>query len=151
MREEDLAEILEIERKTFPDPWTLGMFREELSREPPSLSLVARDPQNGMLWGYLNGIAILDELHVGNLAVRAEARGKGIGEALLRKALDHARAHSLALATLEVRITNEAAIRLYDKFGFRPAAIRRRYYGKEDALVMVLDLGSRPLAEKDEG
>jgi ribosomal-protein-alanine N-acetyltransferase len=147
MQEGDLDEVLSLEQKAFPDPWTLGMFKEELSRRPPSLSLVARDSGDGRLLGYLNSIAIYDELHVGNIAVENEVRGKGIGKALLRRALDDAREHFLVLATLEVRATNRAAIALYERFGFHTVAIRKRYYGEEDALVMVLDLAPKPLSE----
>jgi ribosomal-protein-alanine N-acetyltransferase len=144
MTEGNLPDVLALEKETFPDPWTLGMFQEELSREAPSLSLVARDSETGKLLGYLNGITIYDEFHIGNIAVRKGARGQGIGEVLLRRALDHAWAHSLILATLEVRMSNQAAISLYEKLGFRSVAMRKRYYVNEDALVMVLDLSSKP-------
>lgn len=143
MTEKDLPDVLSLEKETFPDPWTIGMFREELAREAPSLSLVARDSEGGKLLGYLNGIAIYDEFHIGNIAVRKGARGQGIGEVLLRRALDHARAHSLVLASLEVRMSNQAAIALYEKLGFVSVAMRKRYYVNEDALVMVLDLSAK--------
>ncbi len=138
-----MKEVLALEKETFSDPWTIGMFKEELAREAPSLSLVARDSKSRELLGYLNGIAIYDEFHIGNIAVRKGARGRGIGEVLLRRALDHARAHALALATLEVRMSNQAAISLYEKLGFKSVAMRKRYYGNEDALVMVLELSSK--------
>ena len=143
MLDKDLPEVMALEKETFPDPWTLGMFQEELSREAPSLSLVARDSDGGKLLGYLNGIAIYDEFHIGNIAVRKGARGKGIGEVLLRRVLEHARAQALVLASLEVRMSNQAAIALYEKLGFRSVAMRKRYYVNEDALVMVLDLSTK--------
>ncbi len=146
MQERDLDEVLSLEQEVFPDPWTRGMFEEELSRQPPSLSLVVRDSKDGKLLGYLNSIAIYDELHIGNIAVREEAREQGIGEALLIWALKEARKHSLALATLEVRTTNRVAVALYEKLGFRAVAIRKRYYGNEDALVMVLDLATKSIS-----
>jgi [ribosomal protein S18]-alanine N-acetyltransferase len=149
MQESDLGEVLALERDIFSDPWSMGMFREELSRKPPSLSLVARDAQ-GKLAGYLNAIAIYDELHIGNIAVRADLRREGIGGTLLFQALDHARRKALILATLEVRSANQAALSFYDHFGFRSVAIRKQYYGDDDAVVMVLDLAVQapPRAEK---
>jgi ribosomal-protein-alanine N-acetyltransferase len=82
---------------------------------------------------------VADELHIGNIAVAPAVRRRGIGRRILEHCLDDARARGIEIATLEVRVSNDPAIALYEKLGFRPVAMRRGYYSDtgEDALVMM--------------
>jgi ribosomal-protein-alanine N-acetyltransferase len=135
LTEDDLVAVLAIERQSFGDPWTEGMFREELRNDGRRLSLLLK--QDGAVIGYAIGWLVADEFHLGNFAIDPRQRGCGRGSRLLGDALARARAAGCALATLEVRASNQAAIALYQKFGFKAVAIRKRYYSDEDALVMV--------------
>lgn len=133
-----LEAVVEIERSSFPDPWSLQMFRDELQEDERRICLVLED--QGRVSGYLIGWVVLDEFHLGNLAVRLQSRGRGQGRTLLHEALALARQRGCRLATLEVRASNQPAIELYRSFGFRSVAIRKKYYQDEDALVMLADL-----------
>lgn len=135
MTESDLNEVLPIERRAFTNPWSRGDFA--LSMGTRFCSIVARS--NGNIVGYAVSLLSGEEMHIGNLAVAKKWRCRGIGESLLTYLLDQARARGLRRVTLEVRMSNEAAQRLYSKHGFTPIAIRRGYYThpKEDALVMM--------------
>ncbi len=133
-----LEAVLEIERNSFPDPWTVQMFRDELQEDDRRICLVLED--QSQVAGYLIGWVVLDEFHLGNLAVRLKSRGRGMGRILLKKGLELACQRGCRLATLEVRAGNQPAIELYRSFGFRPVAIRKKYYHDEDALVMLADL-----------
>lgn len=133
-----LEAVLGIERSSFPDPWSLQMFRGELQDDQRRICLVLED--QGQVSGYLIGWVVLDEFHLGNIAVRPQSRGRGQGRTLLHEALDLARKRGCRQATLEVRAGNQPAVELYRSFGFRPVAIRKKYYQDEDALVMLADL-----------
>lgn len=139
MREEDLPGVMVIERDSFPTPWSENSFLYELRKNKEVASLkVAR--LNSLLVGYVCYWLLFKEVHIMNLAVHKDFRRQGIGEALIKVALKEARDKGGERATLEVRASNTAAIRLYEKLGFRANAIRRNYYDtpKEDALVMWL-------------
>jgi ribosomal-protein-alanine N-acetyltransferase len=130
----DLPAVIEIERRAFPTPWSLAMFVLELSKES-GLCLAAL--RGGVLVGYTVCARYDLDWHVMNVAVEPALQRQGIASELLgelyRRADDeHAR------FTLEVRRTNEAAIELYLRDGFRIAGMRRRYYqdNGEDALIM---------------
>jgi ribosomal-protein-alanine N-acetyltransferase len=142
----DLPQVLAIERRSFPTPWSLSMFVLELSR-PSGVCLAASEEgdytdgrglrrANPRLLGYLICSRYGDAWHLMNIAVDPAVRRRGLGAALLDEMF--ARAGHNAAYTLEVRASNEGAIRLYERFGFRPAGMRRRYYQDtgEDALIM---------------
>jgi len=88
--------------------------------------------------GYIIFWKVQDDVQINNIAVHPDARGRGLGEAMMRFALDTVRAMGAAFVSLEVRITNAAARRLYDKLGFEVFGIRKGYYSNpdEDAVVM---------------
>ena len=132
----DLDRVVEIEHAVFPAPWSRASFEGELAGDS-SLQWVAE--REGSVVGYLMSWLVADELHIGNIAVAPAAQRQGIGRELLRFCLDDAAARGVAYATLEVRVSNGRAIRLYEAFGFTPVAMRRRYYSDtgEDALVMM--------------
>ena len=130
----DLPQVVAIERRAFPTPWSLAMFVLELSK-PAGVCLAALDGER------LIGYAICSRYdtiwHLMNISVDPDRRRRGIATALLASLIERIDDPGAQL-TLEVRRTNESAIALYDRFGFRAAGIRRRYYqdNGEDALIM---------------
>ncbi len=139
-RARDLAAIVEIEHASFTNPWTREMFEHELEHAEVSHTLVIRTP-DGRVAGFCIYWVVFDEIHINNLAIRPECRRAGLGAALLRPSLGEAARCGGRRATLEVRRSNASAIRLYERFGFRPAGIRHAYYSNpvEDALVLELE------------
>ena len=136
----DLNDIERIERESYPTPWSRSMFAGELAK-PSSLSLGAFDPDTGALVGYLVISRYVDAWHVMNVAVAPERRREGIASALLRQLLDQTRGDAKRGYTLEVRVSNEGAIALYERLGFVARGVRRGYYtdNREDALIMWRD------------
>ena len=132
----DLPSVLSIERRSFPTPWSLAMFVLELSK-PSGICLAATAEQG--LTGYLVCSRYADVWHLMNVAVAPELRRRGIATMLMQRLFEHAGED--ARFTLEVRTSNDEAIAMYRRFGFRPAGRRRRYYhdNGEDALIMWLD------------
>jgi ribosomal-protein-alanine N-acetyltransferase len=130
----DLPQVIAIERRSFPTPWSLAMFVLELSK-PGGICLAAR--AGDRLAGYLVCSRYDSVWHVMNVSVDPDRRREGIAIALLDKLLERV-ADPDARFTLEVRTSNEGAIALYERFGFRSAGRRRRYYqdNGEDALIM---------------
>jgi len=133
----DLPQVIAIERRTFPAPWSLAMFVLELSK-PSGVCLAAL--RDGALVGYLVCSRYDTVWHIMNVAVDPQLQGRGTGTVLLERLLEEVGADGgrPVRLTLEVRRSNEGAIRLYERFGFRAAGLRRRYYhdNGEDALVM---------------
>ena len=130
----DLPQVIAIERRAFPTPWSLAMFVLELSK-PGGVCLAAR--RDGVLVGYLICSRYDTVWHVMNVAVDPGVRRTGVATTLLIERIGD----PTSQLTLEVRPSNEGAIKLYDRFGFRSAGVRRRYYqdNGEDALIMWLD------------
>jgi ribosomal-protein-alanine N-acetyltransferase len=135
----DLPAVLAIERRSFPTPWSLAMFVLEISK-PSGICLGIAD-ERGLL-GYLVCSRYVDVWHLMNIAVDPDRRRQGIARTLIVQMLEQAGPG--ARFTLEVRTSNAGAIRMYERFGFRPAGHRRRYYhdNGEDALIMWLDTAS---------
>ncbi len=129
----DLPQVIAIERRAFPTPWSLAMFVLELSK-PSSICLAVIE--NGAIAGYLICSRYADVWHLMNIAVDPVAQRRGHGRALLEELLERA-GHDEAY-TLEVRTSNAPAISLYERFGFRSAGTRPRYYHDtgEDAMIM---------------
>jgi ribosomal-protein-alanine N-acetyltransferase len=116
------------------------MFAGELAK-PSSLSLGAFDPETGHLLGYLIISRYVDAWHVMNLAVAPGVRRRRIASSLLDRLFDLTAGEDRRGYTLEVRVSNDVAIRLYEQAGFRARGIRRGYYtdNREDALIMWRD------------
>jgi ribosomal-protein-alanine N-acetyltransferase len=129
----DLPQVISIERRAFPTPWSLSMFVLELSK-PSGVCLAAVADRHTL--GYLICARYADVWHLMNIAVDPAARRRGVASALLEQML--VRAGLDKAYTLEVRPSNVGAIALYERFGFRSAGTRRRYYRDtgEDAVIM---------------
>ena len=139
---DDLREIEEIERRSYPTPWSRSMFAGELAK-PSSICLGAfqADDEEAALVGYLIVSRYVDAWHVMNVAVDPQHRGRGVGTMLLERLFDLTADDARRGYTLEVRVTNVKAIDLYERLGFRSRGLRRGYYtdNGEDALIMWKD------------
>ncbi|MGG1291829.1 ribosomal protein S18-alanine N-acetyltransferase [Bacillus smithii] len=140
MRIEDIDEVMEVEHSSFTLPWTKESFYYELEQNHFAHYLVV--VVNDKVAGYCGSWIILDEAHVTNIAVLPQYRGRGFGEALLRKMMELARGLGAKTMTLEVRVSNMPAQSLYKKLGFQKGGIRKGYYtdNQEDALIMWVNL-----------
>lgn len=129
----DLPAVLAIERRSFTAPWSLAMFVLELSK-PSGICLAARTDDG--LVGYLICSRHADVWHLMNVAVAPERRRGGVARALIERMFEEAGRD--ARYTLEVRVSNQVAISMYEGLGFRATGHRRRYYhdNGEDALIM---------------
>jgi [ribosomal protein S18]-alanine N-acetyltransferase len=136
----DLNAIEEIERASYHTPWSRSMFAGELAK-PSSISLGAFDAETGRLVGYLIISRYVDAWHVMNVAVDPEHRRQRIASMLLERLFEVTAGDGRRGYTLEVRVSNGVAIRLYERAGFKPRGIRRGYYtdNREDALIMWRD------------
>ena len=139
----DLTGIVEIERASFSDPWTLGAFRSALQEARLNFHVAVH---GGAIVGYAVSWCVIDEAELANLAVLRSMRGRGVGAALLDRAMDDARLAGCVVMHLEVRDSNAAARGLYESRGFGMVGRRKGYYRApaEDALI----LRARLAAEK---
>ena len=139
---DDLEKIDEIERRAYPTPWSRSMFAGELAK-PTSICLGAfeADAEDGALVGYLVVSRYVDAWHVMNIAVDPDHRGRGIAKMLLERLFELTIDDARRGYTLEVRVSNETAIALYERLGFEARGLRRGYYtdNREDALIMWKD------------
>src|SRR5205823_6723921 len=119
----DLTAIETIERASYPTPWSRSMFAGELAK-PSSISLGAFEPNTRKLLGFLIISRYVDAWHVMNLAVAPEHRRRGIATSLLEQLFEITAGQGRRGYTLEVRVSNEVAIRLYEQVGFRARGIR---------------------------
>ena len=139
MVSDDVDVILGLERSIFPHPWTEGILRDELAGERRNY-LVAEE--NGGIVGYGGVMIVVEDAHITNLAVVPAARGRGVATRLFLDLAEGALDDGAEHLTLEVRVSNLEARRLYSRFGFSPVGIRKDYYVDEDALIMwVTDAG----------
>jgi [ribosomal protein S18]-alanine N-acetyltransferase len=132
----DLDAVEEIERTSYPTPWSRAMFAAELQK-PSSLAIGAYH-DTGELVGYAIVSRYVDAWHVMNIAVVPEFRRRGIARSLLERLFEVTAADPRRGYTLEVRVSNADAIRLYERLGFEARGLRRGYYtdNREDALIM---------------
>ena len=131
----DLKRIVEIEKESFPEPWSMTVLRSEI--EAGESRRYTKAVFDGELVGYLGLMFVDDEVHINTLAVVAEHRQHGIASRLLLDGIDAGLDRGARHATLEVAVSNAAAQALYRSFGLAPVGLRRGYYAKgEDAMVM---------------
>lgn len=133
---DDVDGVQVVERASFPLPWPANAFRHELTQNKNARYVVARDGER--IVAYAGLWLMVDEAHITTFAVLPEVRRRRIGERLLQRLFEIAQELKAEWLTLEVRASNLAAQRLYEKYGFRRAGVRRRYYSdnNEDALIM---------------
>ena len=132
-------DILEIEKSSFSSPWSANAFGEEISRPVSRLWAVMTD---GSFSGYICFWILAGEIHLMNIAIHPDKRGKGLGRYLLAKMIETGESQGIETAWLEVRPSNPIAKILYEKVGFKETGRRPRYYPDtgEDAIVMTLSL-----------
>lgn len=133
---EDVDAVVSIETEAFSSPWRRETFLDLIDR--PNLELlVLEDRETGVI-GYAVLWCILDQGELANMAVIPGFRGRGLGRFLLTRVMEIARERGVETVYLEVRVSNESAVRLYTQFGFSDVGVRRAYYEhpKEDARVM---------------
>jgi len=138
----DLNDIEEIEYRSYDTPWSRSMFAGELAK-PASLCLGAFEGEQ--LGGYLIVSRYVDAWHIMNIAVSPDFRRRGVATALLERLFELTDDRSRRGYTLEVRVSNDGAIRLYERLGFTARGIRRGYYtdNREGALIMLREPGEQ--------
>lgn len=121
----------------FDDFWTIGIFKEELNNTNTHY-IIAIDDNNIVGFGGIS--VVLDESTLNNIAVRIDKRNQGIASQILEELINLSKKLNCSFITLEVNVTNSAAIKLYEKFGFKNLGIRKNYYhGNTDAYIMTLN------------
>lgn len=140
MQLEDIPQIMEVELECFTVPWTPEAFHNELTHNRNAHYIVML--LDDRIIGYAGMWLMIDEAHVTNVGIREKYRGRKLGQKLMQRLVDEALLRGAERMTLEVRVSNLVAQRLYEKFGFRPVGVRRQYYSdnKEDAIIMWVDL-----------
>ncbi len=140
LRMRDLGAIERIERRAYPTPWSRSMFASELSKSS-SICLGAFEEEGRALLGYLIISRYVDAWHVMNIAMDPDHQRRGIATLLMEELFELTAEDGRRGYTLEVRVSNEGAIRLYERLGFKGRGVRRGYYtdNREDALIMWKD------------
>ncbi|HEV7721417.1 MAG TPA: ribosomal protein S18-alanine N-acetyltransferase [Iamia sp.] len=149
MRRRHLRQVLRIDQQVYPRPWSLGLYLGELSTTDGRSYLVAR--RGTEVVGYAGLMVIAGDAHVTTVAVAPVHQHQGLATRLLLVLAREAVALGAERVTLEVRASNLHAQRLYSRFGFAPAGIRKAYYvdNREDAVIMwAIDVGAAPYAER---
>ena len=134
MQESDIKEIADLEKECFSEPWSEASLRDELTNETARF-YVLRDDEK--LLGYIGSNNICNEVYITNVAVNKECRGKGYGKILVNHLIKQSEVEKAFFITLEVRKSNENAIALYEKCGFKLIGERKNFYSKptENALI----------------
>ena len=149
MEPRDVDPVAGLEAQVFPQPWPASVFTEEVKRSD-RIYLVAESA--GLVVGYAGALRVEEDAHIVTLAVDQSVRGQGLGKELMLRLIEAALDSGAVNLTLEVRVSNEAARRLYEEFGFEPVGLRRNYYRDEDALIMwAVDANSAGYRERLDG
>jgi len=137
----DLDGVQEVDRMSFPSPWTRAMYEGELRNTESAFIIVLRTDVAPVA-GYCSYRLVFDEVQINNVAVRPGERGRGYGRALVAHAVRHGRDRGARTASLEVRRSNVVARQLYLAMGFVQVGERPRYYRnpEDDALILALDV-----------
>ncbi len=143
MTEEDIEQVCHLEKASFSQPWSEFAFHSELADNKLAYYVVLvpkKAPEQVVGYGGL--WIILDEAHITNIAIDPEYRGKRLGHFLVATMQELAKLKGAVRMTLEVRVSNFSAIRLYTRLGFKEEGIRRHYYtdNNEDASIMWCQL-----------
>ncbi len=131
-----LRRVHEIDCEVYPEPWSLTLWKQELARPRDRVYQVCRSGDEVV--GHMGMLLVLDEGHVSTVAVDPRWQGRGVATLLLLATLPEAIGRGVRSLTLEVRVSNQRAQRLYQRFGFAPAGVRKNYYAdsNEDAIIM---------------
>lgn len=134
-----LDRVHELETLCFDDPWSLEAFKAELTNQLATYHLMM---DGESVVGYCGIWKVVDEGHITNLCIEPSRQGEGLGKTMMELVVDWAKSVNICRLTLEVRVSNEKAIYLYEKLGFKSAGIRKAYYedNGEDANIMWLEL-----------
>lgn len=137
MEKEDIEQVAEIEKQVFSMPWSKQGFSDALDQD--TIFVVAKCQQKVL--GYCGMYCSFEEGEITNVAVSPESRKQGIGKKIISELLKMAQEKKITRIVLEVRVSNQPAIQLYETFGFQNIGIRKRFYEKprEDAMIMVLE------------
>lgn len=140
MTPDDLPTVFAIEQASHPSPWPMKGLQESLQNH--AAFVLERD---AVIAGFAFVQRILDEAHLLDIAIAPSQRGQGLGRELLRQLMDEVLAAGVTIWFLEVRVSNQTAIALYQSLGYNELSLRRNYYdgpdGKEDALLMACSTG----------
>jgi len=137
MEEDDLEQVIHIEKESFRCPWSLSSFQSEMRVNKYSYYIVAKKKADNLVVGYTGTWILFEEAHITTLAVHPDFRQKGIAAILLEHLLSKFRNVGVTYIFLEVRSSNYSAQKLYEKYSFAIAGKRKRYYDDEDAIIMV--------------
>jgi ribosomal-protein-alanine N-acetyltransferase len=146
----DVRSLWEIEKVSFPSPWSLWCFLAEYANSKSTILVAGPPPPEPWeTWGYIIYWVIADAMHILNLAVHPAHRRQGLARSLLSAALAQAHTQGAAVVCLEVRPSNTAALALYQSFGFEEIGTRPGYYSDngEDALIYGFSWEERSFAE----
>ncbi len=137
-----LMQVYEIELDCFTIPWTKNDFIKEISENKMAIYVVAVDTETDNVVGYGGMWHIVNEGHITNIAVSPKHRQRGVGKIILSRLVEIAEEKEMIGLTLEVRVGNSAAMKLYSSFGFKVEGLRKNYYvdTKEDAIIMWKEL-----------
>lgn len=141
MHPADAPEVMAVEQLAYSPGWPATAFERELTQNGMARYIVLRDAGTGRIDGFAGLWLMVDEAHVVTVAVLPESRRKGFGRILVAGLMAVAIEHGMTMATLEVRVSNEAARGLYRSFGFYEVGTRKRYYAdnREDAVIMTTE------------
>lgn len=139
LEEKDIDDLVEIEELCFKSPWTKNSLQKELKNKLARYKVIQK---NSRIVAYAGIWLIVDEGHITNVAVHPDHRGLGYGNKIVEALIHECRENNVVSMTLEVRKSNDTAIGLYKKYGFKLSGIRPGYYTdtQEDALIMWKDI-----------
>jgi ribosomal-protein-alanine N-acetyltransferase len=146
----DIDAVANLEIEVYPQPWSSKVFREELALA--NRRYVVAEDGTGSVVGYAGLLLVEDDAHVTTLAVDPQVRRRRLGSRLMLALVAASLAAHARHLTLEVRMSNLSARRLYEQFGFAPVGIRKNYYRDEDALVMwAIDIDTEEYEQRVAG
>ena len=150
MRSGDIDAVANLEIEVYPQPWSTKVFREELALA--NRRYVVAEDGTGSIVGYAGLLLVEEDAHVTTLAVDPQVRRRRLGSRLMLALVAASLAAQARHLTLEVRMSNLSAQRLYERFGFAPVGIRKNYYRDEDALVMwAIDIDTEEYEQRVAG
>ncbi|MGN1112097.1 MAG: ribosomal protein S18-alanine N-acetyltransferase [Acutalibacteraceae bacterium] len=143
MNQSHISAIAEIERQCFSKPWSENAIAAELDNESAHFYVAKL---NGEVVGYIGMHCAADECYIANVGVLKDYRRMGVGSALVKYASDKAKEMKMSFISLEVRPSNTAAVRIYERFGFERVGLRKDFYSepKEDGAIMTLRFAAEP-------